>query len=366
MRFFIKYSLLFFHLAIILLLCISRFIPTFNPAEFHWMGILGLFVPILAFINLLFFIIWLFTKKYLYCIISIFAFAMAWNVLEVSWGINYFKSNSMEKSTQSFSLMSFNVRLMDLYDWTKIKGNKNNMIAFFKEKNADILCLQEFYSKDSSGQDNIKFIKEICNYPYHSESNNFVRNNRKWGNIIFSKYPITQTNNLLANKKANNLFQKCTIQIENKTINVLNIHLHSNRFSNQDKNLELGNSIKEMTKNTFQKSKSILKKLLLAYKQRGLEADFARYTVEENENLTTLVCGDLNDIPSSYSYFNVKGNLNDAFLEKGKGLGGTYHSALPLIRIDYIFYSKNINVLGWEKFSEKFSDHLPIMCNFSY
>ena len=113
-------------------------------------------------------------------------------------------------------------------------------------------------------------------------------------------------------------------------------------------------------------SKSILKKLLLAYKQRGLEADFARYTVEENENLTTLVCGDLNDIPSSYSYFNVKGNLNDAFLEKGKGLGGTYHSALPLIRIDYIFYSKNINVLGWEKFSEKFSDHLPIMCNFSY
>ena len=141
MRFFIKYSLLFFHLAIILLLCISRFIPTFNPAEFHWMGILGLFVPILAFINLLFFIIWLFTKKYLYCIISIFAFAMAWNVLEVSWGINYFKSNSMEKSTQSFSLMSFNVRLMDLYDWTKIKGNKNNMIAFFKEKNDDILCL---------------------------------------------------------------------------------------------------------------------------------------------------------------------------------------------------------------------------------
>ncbi len=73
---------------------------------------------------------------------------MAWNVLEVSWGVNYLKSNSMDKPTQGFSLMSYNVRLMDLYDWTKVKGNKNNMIAFFKEKNADILCLQEFYSKD--------------------------------------------------------------------------------------------------------------------------------------------------------------------------------------------------------------------------
>ena len=97
---------------------------------------------------------------------------------------------------------------------------------------------------------------------------------------------------------------------------------------------------------------------------RGLEADIIASVISQNQH-PAILCGDLNDIPCSYVYFRVRDSLKDVFLEKGLGLGKTYRNMIPVLRIDYIFHDQNISLLGYEKMDVPYSDHEPLMANFS-
>jgi endonuclease/exonuclease/phosphatase family metal-dependent hydrolase len=77
-----------------------------------------------------------------------------------------------------------------------------------------------------------------------------------------------------------------------------------------------------------------------------------------------IVCGDLNDVPNSYAYQTVRGDMQDAFLEEGAGLGKSFISGrskfltwLPTLRIDYIFMSPVFEVTQFRMVTRKLSDH---------
>jgi len=76
-----------------------------------------------------------------------------------------------------------------------------------------------------------------------------------------------------------------------------------------------------------------------------------------------LLAGDFNDTPSSFVHAEVSELLEDSFTKKGSGLGITYAGKLPLLRIDYIFGSKEFEVLEFETHSILRSDHYPITAN---
>jgi endonuclease/exonuclease/phosphatase (EEP) superfamily protein YafD len=122
--------------------------------------------------------------------------------------------------------------------------------------------------------------------------------------------------------------------------------------------------IPEWSDSTLEQSKSIFQKLLDNSVNRGLEADIISSIVSQNEK-PVILCGDLNDIPCSYVYFKIRDSLKDAFLEKGWGLGKTYRNKIPVLRIDYMFYDRRISLHGFEKMGVPFSDHEPLMANFS-
>src|SRR5690625_5823271 len=64
-----------------------------------------------------------------------------------------------------------------------------------------------------------------------------------------------------------------------------------------------------------------------------------------------------NNTPFSYNYKKLKGDMKDAFLEKGSGIGTTfYFDGFPL-RIDYILVSPNVKVKQFHTVKETFSDH---------
>lgn len=54
-----------------------------------------------------------------------------------------------------------------------------------------------------------------------------------------------------------------------------------------------------------------------------------------------IVCGDFNDVPSSYAYAEVSRGLRDGFREAGSGFAVTYRR-LPGLRIDYILCSPEL------------------------
>jgi endonuclease/exonuclease/phosphatase family metal-dependent hydrolase len=82
----------------------------------------------------------------------------------------------------------------------------------------------------------------------------------------------------------------------------------------------------------------------------------------ESSPYPVIICGDFNDPPSSYTYNRISSRLKDAFVEAGSGLGNTYNGIIPLLRIDYILHSPQLNSGQFRVIEENFSDHFPITC----
>ena len=77
-----------------------------------------------------------------------------------------------------------------------------------------------------------------------------------------------------------------------------------------------------------------------------------------------IFCGDVDDVPNSYAYFTIKGNLDDAFIRRGRGLGRTFRFISPTLRIDYIFADKQLKTKQYTKLDVPFSDHYPLIADF--
>jgi endonuclease/exonuclease/phosphatase (EEP) superfamily protein YafD len=71
----------------------------------------------------------------------------------------------------------------------------------------------------------------------------------------------------------------------------------------------------------------------------------------------------MNETPISYSYNQFEKNINDIFLEFGRGSGSTYNGIFPAYRIDYIFYKK-LKPVYFNTFSVRYSDHFPVFAWF--
>ena len=91
---------------------------------------------------------------------------------------------------------------------------------------------------------------------------------------------------------------------------------------------------------------------------RAGQANLVAQEVRQSQH-PVVVCGDLNDVPYSYTYNTVKGNLIDGFTESGKGLMSTFRGKKK-VRIDYIFHDESLT--GEKYFTEElsYSDHKPV------
>lgn len=359
------YRILFVpQIMLLVVFCVIRFIPTISPADYEIMGVLGLITPVLVIINITFLFFWILVKKYSWALVAAAGIFISWNVLSVIFGFNFLKKNDLKKSPNEFTVMSYNVRLLDLYDWTGDKDNRKKMLGFIKKQSPDVLCLQEFYTKDGTGLDNVKAIKEMCGYEYVETCAQKEHRNRLWGSVVFSKYPIVKNTNVLINEDDKNLIQETIINQGESNIRIYNIHLHSNKLSPKEIVWEKDEKVLNTAKNALKSSKSVFSKLMQGYKQRGNEANLSAFVIEEHDELPTIVCGDLNDLPSSYSYFNIRGKLCDAFLERGTGIGPTYNGSVSFLRIDYLFYSESLRLKAFRKMKVPYSDHFPLIGKF--
>ena len=75
-----------------------------------------------------------------------------------------------------------------------------------------------------------------------------------------------------------------------------------------------------------------------------------------------IVCGDFNDLPISYSYTKIKGDLKDAFVNCGTGFGWTFNSSIYKLRLDYVFYDPDFEVKDFQIGKTYSSDHFPVRC----
>ncbi len=142
---------------------------------------------------------------------------------------------------------------------------------------------------------------------------------------------------------------------------VYTTHLQSVLFRKKEfRDLE---KIKNVEDSLLDASMSIANKLRQAYRFRGEQARLVRAEIK-TAPFPLIMCGDFNDVPNSYTYFQIKGDLQDAFLKRGFGIGRTFASLSPTLRIDYMFATDNLKVLQCKKVELPYSDHYPVIADF--
>jgi len=258
-----------------------------------------------------------------------------------------FSAKDLPESENDFIVMSYNVRLFNLFDWIS-KDVTHEIEAFINDKNPDILCIQEY----STGA-NI----DLKVYPHRYI---FMQGNKiKTGQAIFSKFPIIDEGNLVFPDSNNNVIF-ADIKKGKDIIRVYNMQLQSIKIS-PDVN-EISENIDVINQ---QKSQLVINRISVAFKKQQQQAEIIKNHKKDCE-YPIIICGDMNNSAFSYVYRNIKGNLNDTFEEAGKGFGNTYNFKYYPVRIDYIFADAKMKVKNFQNFSEfENSDHYPLMARLS-
>ncbi len=369
LRNFTKRFIVFSNFFICLLFLLACCNPFLHPARWWFISLLGIVFPFLLLGVFCFFIFWLFFSSRKWALISLLTLLIGWKDIHALLGFHIGAAFKNEKAAGSIRILTWNV-----HEWDEFSSPKSNldhwekMTEFLKEQNADIMCFQEFFECHNARilPDNIEYICKELNYPYYYFSQDY--HHYSWvyetGVIIFSRFPIKDTLQVKFRKESNIRATESLIaadlDINGKPLRIFTTHLQSVLFHNRDyHNIDI---IRNADDSMLMASKSIIKKLRKAYGFRGEQADLVRSAIDSCQ-VPHIICGDFNDLPGSYTYSTIRGNMQDAFTSKGFGIGRTYVNLSPTLRIDYILCSPETQVLQCLNFKPPYSDHHPVIAD---
>lgn len=340
-----------------------------NPNLFWPLSIFGLLFPLLSVLNALFLVVWVGRKKWFLVVpLIVFLFGMPQFINLFAIHIFPATKTTLEKPLK---VMTYNVRNFDLYNWSKNKASKAKIYHTIKSENPDIICFQEFYSDQSKNFNNIKQLQNM-GYKYYKFSVELrLRKTEEWGIAIFSKFPFQQDGFFLKSKfptvygfyPYRGVY--ADILYQSRKIRLVTTHLQSVYLQSDDYEL-INNVKKEKDMNSLQKASGIVFKLKKAFQRRANQAIELNDFLNSNEELPIILCGDFNDTPASFSYYNGTKGLKDAFISSGFGIGATYNGPIPALRIDFIMYQKPIKPLRTRVIKNQVSDHFPVVSEFEW
>lgn len=296
-------------------------------------SILSLLIPLLILIHGGFLLYWLLARK-LQVLLSTAVLALCYLAL----GPFYKISGSTEKEETccgNLSVMSFNVRSFNKYEWIDDPNIESEILSLIQTKNPDILCFQEF----STPKTNL-----FQKFPYQYQSPAYKG---KTLQRIFSKYPIINSGSLDFPDTFNNAIY-VDIAFKNDTLKLYNVHLQS------------FNIIPEMNTFTKKDASQLFEQFSTVMLKQYEQANIIRKHMEKSAH-KKIVTGDFNNTQYTNIYHLIKGDMKDSFFEKGEGFGRTYDLWQLPIRIDYILADPALQILSHENFNQKLSDHYPVM-----
>ena len=338
---FLKKIIIALNILLVVGLILAYLSPYSDPNQYWVFSIFGLFYPVLLLANLAMILFWMFVDfKYLF--LSLVTILLGWFHLQ-----GFINFSAVPEDHADIKIMSYNIG----YGFSLRSGSKKSkarkkeeLKSFFMSQNdVDIFCLQE---SSSFSRDVIK-----SSFPefYGHEVD-------KRGTFIFSKYPIIRHGEISFGTTTNSCLW-ADINLNSDTIRIYNMHLQSNRVSKDA--VDVIDNVNLQEKQTWLGIKGILGKYSASSRVRAKQskkvAEHAATSLHP-----TIICGDGNDPPTSFTYSRLCGDYQDSFIEAGSGIGTTYAGKIPMLRIDYIFVDDQFLVNSLDILTENFSDHYAI------
>ncbi len=324
----------------LLLSFLAAYIP---PSSFTLPAFFGLGFSFIAQINLVFMLIWLLFKK------KAFFLSSALLLLNLSNLKSTYKfTGDTELKSSSIRVMSYNVRMFNVYNWEDDKDIPEKIGTTINEVAPDVICIQEYHKS-----------KTTPNLNYKYSQTHLPNEGKNWGLATFSKHPIIKTERVTFSETGLNSFMYNDIIFKGDTIRVFNVHLASIKLGWDDYQFLNEVSADTDSEKIKRGGIQILRRINRGFENRTAQAEKVKAYIAESP-YPVIVCGDFNDTPQSYAYHSINSELMDSFVESGKGFGKSYNKAFFPLRIDYILHDKNFIAKNYKTDQLPYSDHYPI------
>ncbi len=241
----------------------------------------------------------------------------------------------------TISLLSYNVLSFHNSDNDYEINTAPEIVDFIINENPDILLFQEFQSF---------YIKEdmLRAYPYISKRESLEEVEGGKNLAIYSKFKIINNGTLEFPDSYNGgLF--VDIVVKNDTLRVFNLHMES--FGVRPYSIK------------YERSDRLFVRLRDCFAKQQRQALIVKDFIDKSP-YKVVVSGDFNNTQFSKSYFDIKGNLKDSFLEGGHGYGETIKFWKFPFRIDMLLLDPSFKVLTHKNYNIDLSDHEPIIATF--
>jgi endonuclease/exonuclease/phosphatase (EEP) superfamily protein YafD len=339
-----------------LLLAFAYFARSVNPNDAWFFAFCGLIAPVLYIANIVTALYWILRWRW-YALIP--AAALLAGIGSVSLFFRPSLSKQYETDTRNLSrVMSYNV-MGFLSD--ELHSTLDSTAAFIGTASPDILCIQEFQVVSSAQKQHLDSLiglpYNVVNYKSHNSMGG------GYGVAVYSRFPIIDS--VFVNfEDTKNSSMWVDIATGGDTLRIFNNHLQTTMVNHKDRRY-IDTHGYFHSDGREERVRSILSKLRRNFNVRASQADSLATMIAASPH-KVIVCGDFNDTPMSYTYNRMRGNLNDAFVEKGSGMPNTYHGLFNIFRIDYILYSKGLQIAGYNTMEDGPSDHKPVVASFRH
>lgn len=309
-------------------------LPTLDPRSCNELSVLGLVAPFVYIAQAavtIYWIIrwrpWVATPMILLSLAGLFQLSLFY---KIEFRRVYTEPNLRPRYDKSaLKVMSYNVR-----SFIDDNGNRciDSVVEIIRALNPDIVCLQEM-----GFSDNVDSLLE----PLKLKPMPGSVSRHELSPAIYSRFPIIKAERIDSMKN----FVWADLLVREDTIRVYNVHLHSTAIRRDDSNYIENHEYLES--DSVGKIRSMVNRLTVNNQLRAEQADTLAFLMRMSD-YPTIICGDFNDTPVSYTYRTISKNMHDAFRRVGRGYSHTYRGFFDMLRIDYVMSSKEFEPLSYE------------------
>ena len=339
------------------------FTPYISPGRFWPASFLALGYPFVTvgMVSLIFY--WFFIQKKV-SLLLLAILVLGYQNFFSTIAIHCF-STPVARPANTIRILTWNVRGFDNPStYIDTPGSvRQQMFDYIRDSAPDIICMQEFTEHRGKGM--ISNSTELLDmgYNYYFRTDDMARQYPygyiATGTAIFSRIPIVSTGKMM--------FPDTSFPEHIAYVDVVMHNSPLRIFSTHFKSLNLGAILADPNNkalfygdSNFIYTASKFEKLKVFPQEHALEGNLAKALMNKSP-YPVIFCGDLNSVPASYPYHVMSQGLQDAFLQKGFGLGTTMDSLPQTLRIDYLLVDKKIAIKNYVRNELHLSDHFPQM-----
>ena len=326
-----------------------------HPVYLWWIGAIAIGFPYLSVALIVPTIIVLWKRKWRWVVVHGLLLLLA--IVRMSPYGRFFRTS--EPAPDDFTLMTFNVPRWGSQDMPEMTKEMKGLV---RSEIPDVICLQEaslHYDPDDSLLQAEPYVAVLYDSLGYQTITPLSEGEAHTPQPVFSRFHLVeQTETILELDEQDNHRGEVTrthLRWQDRDLVLYNVRFHSLA---EDKPWQQADS----SFWDIDSWKAFIREYRSAYQAQAWEVEQIRVMLQK-ETQPVILCGDFNSTPHNWVYGRLARHLQDAFALAGKGMGLTYHSRLPIARIDFVLASTHWVVTSAHLPDASLSDHRPLIVN---